>query len=211
MSSITWLTKVCFSLLIDFKVSFSFTTAVVVVQLPSHVQLFVSPWTAALQSSLSFTVSRSLLKLMFLDLVMPSNHLILYMFLDLVMPSNHLILYHPLLLLPSVFPSIRVSYEWALCIGGPEYWSFSISPLNEYSWLISSSIDWFDLLAVQGTLKSLLLTSQFKSINSLTLSLLCGPTLTSIHDYWKNHNFDYADLGRQSKVDSCYWWHDINL
>ena len=68
-----------------------------------------------------------------------------------------------------------------------------------------------DLLAVQGTLKSLLLTSQFKSINSLTLSFLCGPTLTSIHDYWKNHNLDYADLGRQSKVDNCYWWHDINL
>ena len=102
----------------------------------------MTPWTAAPQSSLSFTVSQSLLKLMFIELVMPSNHLILCC---------------PLLLLPSVFPSIRVFYnELALCIRGPKYWSFSISPLNEYSWLISSSIDWFDLLAVQGTLKSLL-------------------------------------------------------
>ena len=101
------------------------------------------------------------------------------------MPSNHFILCHPLLLLPPIFPSIRVfSNEWSLsneCIRWPEYWSFSfsISPSNAYSGLISFRIDWLDLLSVQGTLKSLL-QHQFKSINSLALSLLYGPTLTSI-------------------------------
>ena len=100
------------------------------------------PWTAAHQSSLSFTISQSLLK---------------FMSIESVMPSNHLILCYPLLLLPSVFPSIRVfSNESALFIRWPKYWSFSISPLNEYPGLISFRIDWFDLLAVQGTLKSLL-------------------------------------------------------
>ena len=102
------------------------------------------------------------------------------------MPSNHFILCHPLLLLPPIFPSIRVfSNEWSLsneCIRWPEYWSFSfsISPSNAYLGLISFRIDWLDLLSVQGTLKSLL-QHQFKSINSLALSLLYGPTLTSIH------------------------------
>ena len=91
---------------------------------------------------------------------------------------------HPLLLLPSIFPSIRVfSIQSALCIRWPKYWSFSISPSNEYSGLISFRIDWFDLLTVQGTLKSLLPTPQFKSINSCALSFLYSPTLTSIHDY----------------------------
>ena len=102
----------------------------------------------------------------------------------------------PLLLLPSVFPSIRVcSSESALPIRWPRYWSFtfSISPYNEYSGLISFRIDWFDLLAVQGTLKSLL-QHQFESINSSAFSLIYGPTLTSIHDCWKNHGFDYTDL-----------------
>ena len=102
------------------------------------------PWTAALQASLSITNSRSLLKLMSIESVMPSSHLILFC---------------PLLLLPSVFPSIRVfSSESVLCIRWPKYWSFSfsISPSNEYSGLISFRIDWFDLLEVQGTLKSLL-------------------------------------------------------
>ena len=101
------------------------------------------PWTAACQASLSFTVSQSLLKLMSIELVMPSNHLILC---------------HPLLL-PSILPSIRVfSIESVLHIRWPKYWSFSfnISPSNEYPGLISFTIDWFDLLAVQGTLKSLL-------------------------------------------------------
>ena len=110
----------------------------------SGVQHFVTPWTAAHQASLSITNSQSLLKLMSI----PS-----------VMPPNHLILCHPLFLLPSIFPSIRVfSNESVLCIRWPKCWSFhfSISPSNEYSGLISFRIDWLDLLAVQGTLKSLL-------------------------------------------------------
>ena len=102
----------------------------------------------------------------------------------------HLILCHPLLLLPSVFPSIRVfSSESVLHINWPKYWSFSISPFNEYSGLICFRIDWLDFLAVQGTLESFP-APQFKSINSLVLSLLYGPTLTCIHDYWENHSFD---------------------
>ena len=113
------------------------------VQLLSHVQLFVTPWTAARQASLSITNSWSLLKLMSIKLVMPSNHLILC---------------HPLLLLPSIFPNIRdFSNESVLHIRWPKYYSFSfsISPSNEYSGLISFRMNWFDLLAVQGTLKSL--------------------------------------------------------
>ena len=101
------------------------------------------------------------------------------------MPSNHLILCHPLFLLPSVFPSIRVfSSESVVHIRWPKYWSFSISPSNEYSELISFRIDWFDLLTVQGTLESFL-EPQFESINSWVLSLLYGPILTSVHNYWK--------------------------
>ena len=114
------------------------------VQSLSHVQLFVTPWTAARQASLSITNFRSLLKLMSIELVMPPNHLILC---------------HPLLLLPSFFPSIRVSSsESALRIRWPKYWRFcfSNSPSNDYSGLISFKIYWLDLLAVQGTLKSLL-------------------------------------------------------
>ena len=110
----------------------------------------------------------------------------------LVMPSNHLILCRPLLLPLSIFPSIRVfSNESVLCSRWPEYWSFSfsISPSNEYSGPISFRINWLDLLAVQGTLKSLL-QHQFKSINSSVLSFLYSPTLTSIYDYWKNHRLD---------------------
>ena len=111
-----------------------------VVQLLSPVWLFAIPWSAACQTSLSFTISRSLLKLMSIELVMPFKHLI---------PC------HPLLLLPSVFPSIRVfSSELALRIRWPKYWAFSTSPSNEYSELISFTVDWFDLLAL-GTLKSL--------------------------------------------------------
>ena len=109
-----------------------------------------------------------------------------------VMPSNYLILCHPLLLLLSIFTSIRVfSKESVLHIRWPQYWSFSfsISPSNEYSGLLSFRIDWFDLPAVKGTLKSSL-TPQFKSINSSVLSFLYGPTLTSIYDYWKTHSFD---------------------
>ena len=114
------------------------------VQLLSHVQLFATPWTATGQASLKITNSKSLLKLMSIESVMPSNHLILC---------------HSLLLLPSIFPSIKVfSNDSALCIRWPKYWSFSfsISPSNKYSGLISFRIDWLNLLAVQGTLKSLL-------------------------------------------------------
>ena len=112
------------------------------------------------------------------------------MSIESVMPSNHLILYHPLLLLPSICQSIRVfSNESALRIRWPNYWSFSfnISPSNEHPGLISFRMDWLDLLAVPGTLKSSP-TPQFKSINSSALSFLYSPTLTSIHDYWKNHS-----------------------
>ena len=114
------------------------------VQSLSYVWLFVTPWTAAHQASLSFTISWSLLKLMSIKAVMPSNHLILC---------------YPLLLLPSIFPSIRVfSNKSVLCIRWPKYWSFSfsISPSNVYSELISFRIDWLDLLVLQGTLKGLL-------------------------------------------------------
>ena len=116
------------------------------------------------------------------------------MSIESVMPFNHFILCHPLLL-PSIFPSIRAfSNESALCIRWPKYWnfSFSISPSNEYSEFISFRIDWFDPLAVQGTPKSLLQHHNLKkSFFFLVLSLLYGPALTSIHDYWKNHSFDY--------------------
>ena len=156
-------------------------------------------WTETHQASPFITNSQSLLKLMSVELVMPSNHLILC---------------HSLFLLPSVFPSIRVvSSESVLCIRWPKYWSFSISPSNEYSGLISLRIDWFDLLAVQGTLKNLLQhhtpkasvlqhsaffmvqlshpymttccprDSQFKSIDSSSFSLLYGLTLTFIHNF----------------------------
>ena len=118
-----------------------FTTQFSSVQSLSHLQLFPAPWTAAHQASLSITNSRNLLKLMSIELVMPSNHLILCC---------------PLLLLPLICPSITVfSNESVLHIRWPKYWSFSISPSNEYSVLISFRMDWLDLLAVQGTFKSL--------------------------------------------------------
>ena len=122
-----------------FSSLFSFFLVVVVHSL-NCVWFFAAPWTAAHQASLSFTISRSLLKLMSIELVMPSNYLI---------PCC------PLLLPPSIFPGIRVfSNESALCIRWPKYWSFSISPSNEYLGLISIKTDWFDRLAIQGTLKS---------------------------------------------------------
>ena len=149
----------------------------VVVQLLSRVLLFVTPWIAARQASLSFTISHNLLNLMSVESVILSNHLVLC----------------PLLHLLSIFPSIRVlSNKLVLHLRWPKYWSFSfsISPSNECSGLISLRIDWLDLLAVQGTLKSLLQQPQFKSISSSVLSFPYSPTLTSIHDYWKNHSFD---------------------
>ena len=134
--------------------------------------------TAAHQASLSITNSRCLLKLMSIESVMPYNHLILS---------------HPLLLLPSVFPRIRVfSIESILCIRWSKDWSFSfsISPSNDYSGLISFRIDWLDLLAVQGTLKSLLQHHSSKASILWCSAFFYSPTLTSIHDYWKNHSFD---------------------
>ena len=125
-----------------------------------------------------------------------------------VMPSSHLILCRPLLLLPPIPPSIRVfSNESTLRMRWPKYWSFSFSiiPSKESPGLISSRIDWLDFLAVQGILKSSP-TPQFKSINSSALSLLHSPTLTSIHDHWKNHSLDQTDLCWQSNVcfSICY-------
>ena len=130
---------------------------------------FATSWSAAYQASLSFTISHSWLKLMSIESVMLSNHLILC---------------HPLLLLFSIFPSIRVfPSESTLHIRWPKYWSFSISPSNEYSVLISFRIDWFNLFAVQGTLKSLSPATKFERISFSGLSLLYGPTLISVHDY----------------------------
>ena len=140
------------------------------------VRLFATPWTAAHQASLSITNSQSLPKLTFIESVMPSYHLIL------CCP----------LLLPSIFPSIRVfPNESVLCIRWPKYWNFSfgISPPNEYSGLISFRMDWLNLLAAQGILKSLL--QHYCSKPSIFQhSAFFMVQLTSIHDYWKNHSFD---------------------
>ena len=136
----------------------------------------VPAWIAAHQVSLSITNSWSSLKLMSIESLMSSSHLILC---------------HPLLL-PPISPSIRVfSKESTLCMRWPNYWSFSfsISPSKEHPGLISFRMDWLDLLAVQGTLESSP-TAQFKSINSSVLSFLHSPTLTSIYDHWKNHSLD---------------------
>ena len=138
----------------------------------------MTPWTAACQAFLSFTVSQSLLKLMSIESVIPSNHLILC---------------HPLLLLPSIFPSIRVfSNESVLCIRWPKYWSFSfsISPSSDYSGMISLRIEWLDLLAVQGTLKSLL---QHHSSKASILRNSAFLIVQISHPYMtteKNHSFD---------------------
>ena len=141
-------------------------------------QLFATPWTTAHQASLSFTISQSLLKLMSIELVMPSNLLIPY---------------HPLLLLPSIFPSIRVfSNESDLCIRWPKDWSFSfsISPSNEYSGLISFRIDWFDLLAVQVILKSLLQHHSSKASILRCSAFFMVQLSHPYNDYWKNHSLD---------------------
>ena len=132
------------------------------------------PMTAALQAFLSITNSQSLRKLLSIESVIPSNNLVLC---------------HPLLLLHSIFPSIRVlSNESTLCIKWPKYrsFNFSISPSNEYSGLISFRMDWLDLLAVQESSPM----PQFKSINFSTLRLLYGLNITSRHDYCKTHSFD---------------------
>ena len=147
------------------------------VQLLSHVQLFATLWFTAHQASLSITNSWSSLKLMSIESAMPSSHLILC---------------HPLLLLPPIPPRIRVfSYESTLHMRWPKYWSFSfsISPSNEYPRLISFRMDWMDLLADQGTLKSLLQHYSSKA-SILWCSAFFTVQLTSIHDHWKNHSLD---------------------
>ena len=148
------------------------------VQLLSRVQLFATPWTTAHQSSLSITNSRSPPKLMSIEWVMPSSHLILC---------------HPLFLLPLIPPSIRVfSNESTLHIRWPKYWSFSfnISPSNEHAGLISFRMWQVGSPCSPRDSQESSPKPQFKSINSSVLSFLCSPTLTSIHDYWKNHSLD---------------------
>ena len=147
------------------------------VQSLSRVRLFATPWIAARQASLSITKPRSSLRLTSIESVMPSNHLFLC---------------RPLLLLPSIFPTIRVfSNESVLHIRWPKYWSFSfnISPSNEYPGLVSLRMDWLDLLAVQGTLKSLLQHHSSKA-SILWHSAFFTVQLISIHDHWKNHSRD---------------------
>ena len=155
---------------------------VVLVQSLSYVWLFVTPWITTVQASLSFTVTQSLLKLIFIESGMPSYHLILCC---------------PLLLLPSVFPSIRVfSSESALLIKWPKYCTFNFSPSNEFSELISFRIDRFDLLAVQGTLKSSP-ALQFKGINFLVLSNFYHPALTSVHVIFYSRGTSQPCIGKR--------------
>ena len=147
------------------------------VQSPSHVQLFVTPWTATLQAFPSITNSQSLLKLMSIESVMTSDHLILC---------------HPLLLLPSICPSIRVfSNELVLGISGQSIWasaSVSVLPMNIQDWFPLGLTGWI-FLQSKG-LSTVFPKTKFKSINSSALSFLYSPTLTSIYDCWKNHSFD---------------------
>ena len=142
----------------------------VVVQPPNYVRLFVTSWTVTRQTSLSLTISQSLPK---------------FMSIESVMSSNHLILWHPLLLLPSIFPSIKdFSNELAILIRWPKHWnfSFSISPSNECSGLISLKTGWLDILAVQGTQESSPVP-QFEGINSLALCILYGSVLKTMYDH----------------------------
>ena len=146
------------------------------VQSLSRGQLVATPWTAARQASLSITKSWSLLKLMSIESEMPSSHLIFC---------------RPLLLPPSIFSTIRVfSNESVLHIRWPKYWSFSFSPSNECSGLIFFRMDWLDLLAVQGTLKSLLQHHSSKASILLRSDFFKVQLSQSIHDYWKNHSLD---------------------
>ena len=164
-----WRTQKYLNGKVIYTLSFQFSS----VHSLSHVWLFATPWTAACQASLSITSSQISPKLMSIESVMPSNHLILC---------------RPLLFLPSIFPSIRVfSNESVLCSRWPKYWSFSfnISPSNECSGLVGSPCSPRDSQESSPT-------PQFKSINSSALSFLYSPTLTFIHDYWKNHSFDLS-------------------
>ena len=158
----------------------------------SSVWLFVTPWTAAHQACLSFTISQSLLRLKSIESVMSSNNLILR---------------HPLLLPPSILPGIRVfSSESALRIRWPKYWSFSFSSFNEFSKLISLRIDCFDLFTVQGTLKSLL---QHCNLKELILQCSAFFTVQLSHDYWKNYSFDLYRLLLAKCV--CFLIHCLGL
>ena len=160
----------------------------VVILLFSHVQRFLTPWTATCQTSLSFIISRSLLK----------THV--HWVGDAIQPSPSLWSPSPAL----IFPSIRVfSNELVLHIRWPKYWSFSfsISPSNEYLGLISLKIDWFNLFAFPRDSQEPSSAPQFEGINSWVLCLLYGPTLTSIHDYWKDHSLHpYANGGKSNVV-----------
>ena len=156
------------------------------VQPLSCVWLFVTPWSAAHQVSLSITNSWSLLQLMLIRLVMTSNHLILY---------------RPLLFLPSIFPSIRVfSNESVICMRWPKYWKFSFLPVNIQDWFPLGLTGWIPLPPRDFQESSP--TPQFKSINSSAFSFLYSPTLISIHDYWKNHSFDQMNICWQSNVSA---------
>ena len=171
----------------------------VVVQLPSHVRHSGTPWTAEHQTSLSLTISQSLPK---------------FMSIASVIPSSHLILWCPLLLLPSILPSIRdFSNESSVHIRWTKHWSFSfkISPSNEYSGLISLKIDWFDLHAVQEFQESSL-APQFEGTNSLALYLLYNPALRTIQDHWEDHSLDkteYPAIKRNELLKHATMW--INL
>ena len=161
---------------------------VVTVQSLSCIWFFATPWTAAHQAFLSFTDSWSLLKLMSIDSVMPSNNLILFCPVSASNLSQH----------QGLFQWISSSHQVAKVL------EFQL-PHQSFWWifmLISFRIDWFDLLAVQGTLKSLLQHHQFESINSLALNLLYGPTLISAPDYWKDHSSDYS-FGTMDQT--CSW------
>ena len=152
----------------------------------SHVQMFETPWAAACQASLSFTIFWSLLKLMSIESIMSSNHLILC---------------HPLLLLPSTFPSISIFYnESALHIIWPKYGSFSTSPSNEYSELISFKMYWFDFFVVQGIVKSLLQHHISKGLILWCSAFFMVQLSQSVHDYLKNHSFNCMNLCQQSDV-----------
>ena len=154
----------------------------------SCVWFFVTPWTAACQASLSITNSWSLLKLMCIESLMPSNHLILCR--PLLLPTFNLSQHQGL-------------FQWvSFCISWPNYWSFNfnISPTHEHPGLISFRMDWLDLLASDSQESSP--TPQFKSINSSALCFLHNPTLTSIHDHRKNHSLDLTDLCWQSNVSA---------
>ena len=158
----------------------------IVVQLLSCAWHFAIPWTAAHETFLSFTVSQSLLK---------------FVFIESVMLSCHLILPHPLLFLPSIFPSLRVfSSESVLHTRWPKYWSFSFGP-QSFQWIFRTDFLYNWLVWCPCCPRDSRESSpvpQFKSISSLALILLYGPTLTSVHDYWKNLSFDYTELCQQS-------------